>query len=140
MIPQPSQPLRDLVSQAFDHAVRSIVNTNGPLVPFAIIETSAGQRAMARFTGGRNPEEARQAARAQVGQLGDCVKYAIAADGSVMSGTQHIPVIMVEAGERSAAHGYSFIQRFASTPACRFAQPVQDPSIIDYPAVLKPGG
>jgi hypothetical protein len=135
---KPSEQLLDLMFQALDHAVRSIANSNGPLIPFALIESAAGERALARFTTGRSPDEARQHARAHVTQSADCVRYAVAADGNITENAQRIAVVLVEAGEQGAPHGFSFVQRFASTPDCRFAQPFRNPAIIDQPPLLQP--
>jgi hypothetical protein len=135
---KPSEQLLDLMFQALDHAVRSVVNSNGPLIPFALMESDAGERTLARFTTGQNPDEARQHARAHITQVADCVKYAVAADGSITENGQRIAVVMVEAGEQGAPHGFSFVQRFQSTPQCRFAQPIRNPSIIDQPPLLRP--
>jgi hypothetical protein len=133
---EPTKELLELIFAALDHAVESIVNTDGPLIPFAMIESASGERSIARFTGGRNPDEARQDARAHVAQTTDCPKYAIAADGTATEDGQRLPVIMIEAGQRGQPHGFRFIQRFASSRQCRFAQPIRNPSIIDHPAVL----
>ena len=135
---KPGEQLLDLMFQALDHAVRSVANTNGPLVPFALMESATGERTLARFTTGRNPDEARLHARTHVTQATDCVKYAVAADGSITENGQRVAVVLVEAGEQGAPHGFSFVQRFESTPACRFAQPVRNPGIIDQPPVLRP--
>src|SRR5688572_16460996 len=90
---EPSEPLLDLMFQALDHAVQSVANTNGPLIPFAIIESATGERTLARFTTGRNPEEARHHARAHVAQAADCVKYAVAADGTITENGQRVAVV-----------------------------------------------
>ena len=135
---KPNEPLLDLIFLALDHAVKSVVNSNGPLIPFAIMESAAGEHTLARFTTGRNPEEARQHARAHDAQAADCVKYAVAADGTITENGQRVAVVMVEAGEQGGEHGFSFIQRFASTSGCRFAQPQRNPGIIDQPPVLRP--
>ena len=134
---KPSEQLLDLMFQALDHAVQSVANTNGPLIPFALIESAAGKRSLARFTTGRNPDEARQHARTHVVQSADCIKYAVAADGNITENGQRVAVL-VEAGEQGAPHGFSFVQRFQSTPTCRFAQPVRNPGVIDQPPTLRP--
>lgn len=136
---KPTEPLLDLMFQALDHAVESVTNTNGPLIPFAIMESAAGERTLARFTTGRNPDEARQYARAHVAKEADCVRYAVAADGTITENGQRMAVVMVEAGEEGAEHAFIFVQRFESTPSCRFAQTVRNPGIIDQPPVLRPG-
>lgn len=135
---QPSEPLLELIFEALDHAASSVGNTNGPLVPFAIIESATGERTLERFTTGRNPEEARRHAQTHVAHAADCVRYAIAADGTMTESGQRVAVVMVEAGEQGGPHGFAFVQRFASTPACRFAQPVRNPGIIAQPPVLRP--
>src|SRR5262249_52122856 len=135
---KPSEQLLDLMFLALDHAVRSIANTNGPLIPFALMESTAGERTLFRFTMGRNPEEPRQYARTHITQATDCVKYAIAAEGSITENSQRVAVVMVEAGEQGTPHGFSFIQRFQSTPQCRFGQPIRNPGIIDQPPLLRP--
>jgi hypothetical protein len=109
---KPTQEILDLAFFALNHAIQLLNRTNGPLVPFAILEAANGERALARFLTVRNPEEARLRSRAHVDESADCVKYAIAADGSVTENGQRIPVVMVEAGERGKPHGVSFIQRF----------------------------
>jgi hypothetical protein len=133
---KPTEELLDLIFLALDHATKSVINTNGPLIPFAIIESISGERILARFTTGRNPDEARQDARSHVGKAADCTKYAIAADGTITENGQRVAVIMVEAGQRGEPHGFSFVQRFASSDKCRFAQPVRNPGIVEQPPVL----
>jgi hypothetical protein len=127
----PSQDIFDLAFLALNHAVKSVVRTNGPMVPFAILESANGERGLARFMTGRNPEETRQRSRIHVAEDEDCVKYAIAADGSVTENGRRIPVVMVELGERGKPGSISFVQRFASNSECRFSKPVGDPRIID---------
>jgi hypothetical protein len=128
----PSKDILDLALIALNHAVKSVLRTNGPLVPFAILESSNGERGLARFMTGRNPEETRQRSRIHVAEDQDCVKYAIAADGSETENGRRIPVVMVELGERGKPGCFSFIQRFASNSKCRFSKPVGDPRIIDH--------
>lgn len=115
-----------------------MVGSDGPLIPFAIVESQSGERAISRFTTGKSPAEARAHAREQVARTSDCVRYAIAADGTVAESGQRVPVVMVESGDRRDAHGYCFIQRFSSTPTSRFAQAIDKPSIIAHPAILRP--
>lgn len=94
---KPTDPLLDLMFQALDNAVESITNSNGPLIPFAIMASSAGERNLVRFTTGKNPDEARQHARSHVTKEADCVRYAIGSDGSITENGQRVPVVMVEA-------------------------------------------
>jgi hypothetical protein len=103
--------LLDLAFFALDHAMKSLVRTNGPLVPFAILESANGERALARFVAGQDPEESCQRSRAHVAQTTDCVKYAIAADGVETENGRPVPVVIVEAGERGKSVGFSFTRR-----------------------------
>jgi hypothetical protein len=79
----PPDDLLDLIFVALDNAVTSITGTNGPLIPFVIIEALSGERTLARFTTGKNPDEARQHAQSHVSGSHDCRKYAVAADGTI---------------------------------------------------------
>jgi hypothetical protein len=133
----PSEQLVDLAFFALDHGIKSVAASNGPLIPFAIIESGDGKRVLMRFTTGQNPEEARHHARAHVAQTTDCVRYAVVADGIVTEQNARMPVVMAEVGQRGDLHGFSFIQRFTSTPEFRFGQPIRNPSIIDQPAILQ---
>ena len=137
---EPTQPLLQLIFLALDHAVHSIENSNGPLVPFAVIDTANGERMLARFTSGQNPEEARQHARAHIAQSNKWIRYAVTADGTITEGGRRVPVVMVEAGEQGAEHGFMFVQRFESTPSCKFLKLTQNPSLIDEPPLLRPLG
>jgi|SRR6185312_4422195 len=132
----PTDELLDLIFLAIDHASKSVINTNGPLIPFAVIETASGERTLGRFTTGRNPNEARLHAREHVAQAADCRKYAIAADGAITENGQRIPVVMVEAGQRGKPNGFMFIQRFAPSGKYRFSKPLGNPGIIEFPPIL----
>lgn len=135
---QPTKELLEVIFLALDHATKSVLKSNGPLVPFAIVEASNGEQHVSRFTTGRNPNEARLHARSYVSQTVDCVRYAIAGDGTLNESGGRAPVVMVEAGQRGEPHGFVFIQRFASTSNCRFAQVLGNPGIIDHPPLLQP--
>ena len=135
---EPTEELLDLIFLALDHAVKSVISSSGPLIPFAIVEAASGEQTLARFTTGRNPEEARRHARAHVAQAADCVKYAVAGDGTLTENGQRIVVVTIEAGKRGEKHGFLFVQRFASSAKCRFERPVRNPGIIDLPAILGP--
>jgi hypothetical protein len=129
---KPAQELLDLAFFALDHAIKSLLHTNGPLVPFAILESANGERALARFMPSRNPELARENSRAHVAQTTDCVKYAIAADGIVTENGRRIPVVMVEAGERGKSLGFSFIRPLASNSENRSFESVGNRGLIDH--------
>lgn len=135
---RPSEQLVDLAFFALDHGVKSVIGSDGPMTPFAIIEDVNGQRTLARFMTGQSPAEAHQHARAHVARAVDCVKYAVVADGWVTEQNTRIPVILVEVGRRGEQHGYSFIQRFCSTAETKYGQVVRNPSIIDHPSVISP--
>jgi hypothetical protein len=134
---KPAQELLDLAFFALDHAIKSMVRTNGPLVPFAILESANGERALARFMPCRNPELAREHSRAHVAQTSDCVKYAIAADGVVNENGRRIPVVLVEAGERGKSLGFSFIRRLASNSDSQSFEPVRNRDMIDHAPILR---
>jgi hypothetical protein len=136
LMAKPGEQILDLIFQALDHAIQSITNTNGPLIPFAIIETAKGERTLARFATGHNPEEARQQARTHVANNKDWLQYAIAADGILTENNQRIPTIIVEAGRRGDEHGFVFAQRFTAAPNARFGQILRNPGIIGQPPIL----
>jgi hypothetical protein len=121
---KPTEELLDLIFLTLDHAMKTLVGTNGPVAPFAIIESATGKRTLARFGTGGNPDEARQHARGHVSQAEDCARYAIAADGTTTENGQRIPVVMVEGGQRgnrTASVSYSVsqvLQRVVSLSPC----------------------
>jgi hypothetical protein len=133
---RPNEKLLNLIFKAMDHGVDSVINTNGPLFPFAMIEDGKGEVTLARFTTGKNADEARQHARAFVAAEVNCVRYAVAADGNATENGQRIPAVMVEAGQRGEPNGFCMIQRFESSPNCRYAKTVRNPGIIAFPDVL----
>jgi hypothetical protein len=134
---KPTEPLLDLIFQVLDHAVESVKGTDGPLVPFAVIETADGRRTLTRFADASDPEEAMREVRLLVEELVDCVRYAVGSDGNLTENGQKSAAVLVEAGEVDAPHGFSFAQRFASTEDCRYAHPVRNPAIIDQPPLLR---
>ena len=134
---KPAQELLDLAFFALDHAMKSLVRSEGPLIPFAILETANGERALARFMPCRNPELACEHSREHVAQTSDCVKYAIAADGVVNENGRQIPVVMVEAGERGKSLGFSFIRRLSSNSECRGFDQVRTGGLIDHAPIRR---
>ena len=135
---RPDEELLERAFESLDTAIRAVVGTNGPLIPFAAILAADGEVSLIAFQSGRTPEEARQQARAHVASTVNCVLYTIAADGGITENGTRYPVVMIECGRRGDAHGFSFVQRFASTPQAKFAEPIRNPSIIDQPPILGP--
>jgi hypothetical protein len=135
---KPTDPLLDLVYQVLDHAVESLKGTDGPLTPFAVIETADGKRTLTRFVETEDPEVAMREVRSLVEEVIDCVKYAVVSDGNLTEDGRQSPAVMVEAGEEGGPHGFAFVQRFASTEDCRYARPVHNPALVDQPYLLRP--
>lgn len=133
----PSEDLLQLVFLALDHAVQSVITSNGPLVPFAILDGPDGKRTLSRFATGRNPDEARHHARDHVARDAGCTKYAVASDGTLTEDGKRVPVVMVEAGRRGDPNAFCFVQRFASSATTRFSHLLGNPGIVDLPEILR---
>lgn len=105
----------DLVFAALDHGVESVAE-GGPLIPFAITETSEG-RALARFVT-ETLEEGQVRAREHVGAAIDAERAAIAYDGYLTVEGARSDAIFVEAQERGEGEAVVFAQRYR--PGGRF--------------------
>jgi len=59
--------------------------------------------------------------------------------GTAMAEPSEGPLGLIEPGQRSGSHEFSFVRRFKSSATCRFAATVRNRGIIELPAILRPG-
>ena len=118
-------PLGDLALFALTHAVRSVVPEGGPLIPFAMVETTDG-RALARFVG--DLEEAQARARDHV-RASSAVRAAVAWDGYLTVEGVRTDALFVEAGEPGTA-GIVLAHRYRDAGAGP-AEAIGRPILVD---------
>ena len=109
-----SDALMELVFVALDHGIDSVTE-GGPLIPFALTETSDG-RDLTRFAPG-TLEEGQALARDHVRAAG-AERAAIAYDGYLTVEGDRNDAIFVEAQERGQSDSVMFAQRYR--PGGRF--------------------
>ena len=109
---QPSEKLMGLIFVALDHGVDS-VRGGGPLVPFLM--TEGREKKLHRFVTERLEEGLAKAQEAASSLDATTSSYAIAYDGYVTLEGAKYDAVLVEAGERGAATGFLFAQRYKPT-------------------------
>jgi hypothetical protein len=132
---QNAQELAELAVFALKHALRSIEDSEGMLVPFVMTDNVAEGRSLHRFVAD-SMEQSRQRARDWVGEAEPSVsRYAFAWDGYVRLDDVKWDAVFVEAGDRVLPHGMLLCQRYKpengnGSPR----QVVGEPMLIDKPA------
>lgn len=112
---EPSDALMDLAMIALDHAANSVVDSGGPLVPFALTEQN-GQRSLQRFAVGPHDsmdlEESVAAARQAVRDREGLDGAAVAWDGYLTVEGERTDAVFVEASEARATESIILAQRY----------------------------
>ena len=126
--------LNDVMFMALDHGMKSITDGAGPLIPFAITESNAGERTLNRFVSERI-EEGVETAKIHVDKLrGGIVRYAIAWDGYATVQGKKWDAVLVEAGDCDSDAAYLMIQRYEKKGWIRKKNvPYGNPALIDRP-------
>ena len=96
---------------ALDHAADSVLDSGGPLVPFAVTETR-GERAISRFVG--DLEEGQHQARQTIRNTGGLDRAAVAWDGYLTVNGERTDAVFVEAFEAGGSESVLLAQRYRS--------------------------
>lgn len=122
------QPLVDLAFAALDHAVGSIANGGGPLIPLVFIEQGGGRRLIRGAA--ERLEEGLALVRAQAAQAADAVT-AVAFDGYVTIPDGRFDAIYVEARDPSGKT-LTLAQRYQVKGLVRKrAEPIGNPIFVN---------
>jgi len=132
---QDAHELAELAVFALNHALRSIEDSEGMLVPFVMTDTEDEGRSLHRFVAD-SMEQSRQRARDWVGEAGSAVsRYAFAWDGYVRVDDVRWDAVFVEAGDRVLPHGMLLCQRYrVENGGDTRREVVGEPMLIDKPA------
>jgi hypothetical protein len=132
---QNAQELAELAVFALNHALRSIEDSEGMMVPFVMTDNEAEGRSLHRFVAD-SMDESRQRAGDWVGDADMSVsRYAFAWDGYVRMDDIKWDAVFVEAGDRVLPHGMLLCQRYRSQNGDTGARHVVgEPMLIDKPA------
>ena len=127
--------LNDVMFAVLDHAVGSVVDSGGPLIPFSMVEDEHGKRSLSRFLADRL-EEGQAQAQKSIEDLKDrIVRYAFAWDGFVTIDGRRWDAILVEAGDKSGEPGVLLCQRYEKKGLFRKrVSAVGNPAMIEEPA------
>lgn len=134
---QGAHDLAELAVFALNHALRSIEDSEGMLVPFVMTDTENEGRSLHRFVAD-SMEESRQRARDWIAETDlSVVRYAFAWDGYVRLDDVKWDAVFVEAGDRVLPHGMLLCQRYqleAGEDGQR--RVVGEPMLVDKPVSL----
>jgi hypothetical protein len=128
-----SEALVDLAFFALDHAVES-VTSEGPLIPFALVEDEARDRRLERFMAG-TLEEAQEEARQHV-RAASAPRVAIAYDGYLTVDGERSDAVFVEAQESGDASGLILAQRYRPGGRLRKFSTVGNPAFVGESSLL----
>jgi len=104
--------LNDLLFLVFDHAVASIKDSGGPLIPFSIVEDAVGAKVLTRYAADRLEESEAQGKKKIEEAKKSIVRYALAWDGFVTIKGKKWDAILVEAGDKVCESGLLLCQRY----------------------------
>ena len=110
--PSESVEFNDLMFLALDHGFASIEDCSGPLIPFVIAKTAAGEREMHRFVCEKLEESSQKAKEYIEAEKSNLQIYALAWDGYITLDGKKWDAILVEAGERGNEFGLLMCQRY----------------------------
>lgn len=132
---QNAHELAELAIFALNHALRSIEDSEGMLVPFVMTDNEEEGRSLHRFVA-NSMEQSRQRARDWVGEASPSVsRYAFAWDGYVRVDDVKWDAVFVEAGGRVLPHGMLLCQRYRpGNGNGRQSHVVGEPMLVDKPA------
>jgi hypothetical protein len=124
----------DLMFQVLDHAVASIRDSGGPLIPFSIIEDASGEKTLTRYAAARLEEGEAQGKKSIEEAKAGIIRYAFAWDGFVTIKGKKWDAILVEAGDKIAETGVLLCQRYQKRGFFRKGvEPVGNPGILEEP-------
>ncbi|MGB4075835.1 hypothetical protein [Pseudomonas sp.] len=128
-----SVEMNDLMFAALDHAIASIENA-GPLVPFTMTISKAGDNKLTRFVL-EMLEQGLEAAQAHIQNEKENLKtYAIAWDGFVTIEGKKWDSIFVEAGELGTEQGVILSQRYEKKGLFKRKNlPAGNPALVERP-------
>lgn len=112
----PSDALMNFALFALDHAADSVLDSGGPLIPFALLEVN-GERSLARFVG--DLEEGQRQARDAVNSTPSASMGAVAWDGYVTLDGERTDAVFVEASAAGDEASVILAQRYAQTGRLR---------------------
>ena len=127
--------LNDLMFQVLDHAMGSIKDAGGPLIPFSIIEDASGEKKLTRYAADRLEEGEAQAKKNIEEMKASIVRYALAWDGFVTIHGKKWDALLVEAGDKIAPTGILLCQRYQKKGLFRKGvEPVGNPGLLEKPS------
>lgn len=134
---QDAHELAELAVFALNHALRSIEDSEGMLVPFVMTDNEAEGRSLHRFVAD-SMEESRQRAKNWVGEADLSVsRYAFAWDGYVRLDDIKWDAVFVEAGDRMLPYGMLLCQRYQPQNGDMGSRHVVgEPMLIDKPVSM----
>ncbi|MCA9107305.1 MAG: hypothetical protein KDA83_17955 [Planctomycetales bacterium] len=141
----PSQEFADLFFLAIDHGFESIEDGAGPLIPFVLTQSFAGERDLHRFVT-EELSDGVMRAQAYVEENRTSIRmYAIASDAYITIDGKKWDAILVEAGDSSSPVGAVFAQRYQAGKKGFFRKAknerVGNPALISHPVSrLSPSG
>jgi len=126
--------LSDLMFQVLDHAVASIADAGGPLIPFSIVEDAAGEKKLTRYVTERLEEGEAQAKKKVEEMKASIVRYALAWDGFLTIEGKKWDALLIEAGDKVAPTGILLCQRYQKKGFFRKGvEPVGNPGLLEKP-------
>ena len=126
--------LNDLMFQALDHAVASIADSGGPLIPFSIIDTEEEEKKLTRFMAENLEEGVSQMHSNIEGAKEGIVRYALAWDGFVTIEGKKWDALLVEAGDKVSEHAVLLCQKYKKKGFLRKGiVPIGNPGLLEKP-------
>lgn len=113
---EPADALMTFALFALDHAADSVLDSGGPLIPFALLEVN-GERSLARFVG--ELEDGQRRARDAVSSTPDASLGAVAWDGYLTINGERTDAVFVEASAAGAEASVILAQRYAQVGRVR---------------------
>lgn len=127
--------LNDLMFQVLDHALASIKESGGPLIPFSIIEDASGEKKLTRYAAERLEDGEAQAKKRIEEMKEGIVRYALAWDGFVTIQGKKWDALIIEAGDKVSPTGILLCQRYQKKGLFRKGvEPVGNPGLLEKPA------
>lgn len=113
---EPSDELMTFALFALDHAADSVLDSGGPLIPFALLEVN-GERSLARFVG--DLEDGQRQARDAVRSTSSDSMGAVCWDGFVTLDGERTDAVFVEASAAGDEASVILAQRYGQTGRLR---------------------
>jgi hypothetical protein len=126
--------LNELMFQVLDHAVASIKDAGGLLIPFSITEDAGGEKKLTRYAAERLEECEAQAKKSVEEMKASIVRYALAWDGFVTIDGKKWDALLIEAGDKVGASGILLCQRYQKKVFFwKGVEPVGNPGLLEKP-------